>query len=475
MTIELAANANVVEMEYAVRGPIPKRAAELQRAGRNVIFCNIGNPQALGQRPITFYRGVLGLLDRPESLARERKLRELAPQLGLPQDGVASEYMLDLAERMLRGFAGGLGAYTHSKGPLFVREAIARAIDLRDRDGGAPAVLADPECLFLTNGASEAVKQVMEILIAGPQDGVMIPIPQYPLYSAVIRRCGGRQVDYYLDEESGWTLERAALDEALARAKRDGIRVKAIVAINPGNPTGAVLPERSIRELLDFAAEHELVVIADEVYQENVYGAEFVSFAKVLGRRDVPLCSLHSASKGFYGECGRRGGYLEVRNAPRIRGTNVGLLELLEKQASVSLCSNTSGQALMYLIASPPPKGSEPHELFVRERTETLDELHAKAELVQAALRQMRGVECFGRVGALYLFPRLGKLPVGTTDFDYCMNLLERTGLCTVNGAGFGQAPGTQHLRIAFLPQRSSLADVLPRWIEFHEEYVRGV
>ncbi len=196
-----------------------------------------------------------------------------------------------------------------------------------------------------------------------------------------------------------------------------------------------------------------------------------MSFARVLGERDVPLFSLHSVSKGFYGECGHRGGYLEVRNPPRLRGVDVDLCAILYKQASVSLCPNVLGQALTYLMVDPPEKGSAPYDLFVAEREGILADLHAKATMIREAFREMRGVECFGRVGALYLFPRLA-LPPGKNDFDYCMALLEETGLCTVNGTGFGQREGTQHLRIAFLPPKELLQEVLPAWVAFHNTYV---
>ena len=101
-----------------------------------------------------------------------------------------------------------------------------------------------------------------------------------------------------------------------------------------------------------------------------------------------------------------------------------------------------------------------------------LDDLYAKATRIRDAFQEMEGVRCFGRIGAMYLFPRLEVLHDGTDDFEYCMNLLEETGLCTVNGSGFGQAESTHHLRIAFLPPREVLEDVLPRWIEFHNRYV---
>jgi alanine transaminase len=302
----------------------------------------------------------------------------------------------------------------------------------------------------------------------------MIPIPQYPLYSATITKCGGTQVSYYPDEDHDWSLDVSMLESSIAEAKRKGIRVKGIVVINPANPTGAILDADGIREVIDFAERHGLVILADEVYQENVYGAEFASFARMLGKRSVPLCSLHSISKGFYGECGHRGGYLEVRNPPRVQGGSGTLVDLLLKQASVALCSSTPGQILTYLMVTPPEPGGASHEKFERERRTILDDLRDKAATIREAFARMEGVRCFGRTAAMYLFPRLEKLPPGTTDFDYCMSLLESTGWCTVDGTGFGQRAGTSHLRVAFLPPKEVLAEGLPRWIEFHNRYVGG-
>jgi aspartate/methionine/tyrosine aminotransferase len=473
MAYRLEINPNIVEMEYAVRGPIPLRAAELQAQGRRTIPCNIGNPQALGQAPITYYRQVLSLLENPRLIERERRLRR--GEAGDVGGDLLPGEVIDVASRMLEGFGSGqTGAYTESRGPRFIREAVAAFIDRRDGAGGEPVVKSDPDKIFLTNGASDGAKQIIEMLIAAPTDGIMIPIPQYPLYSATIRKCGGVQVDYFPDEERDWALDRAALEDAYSRAADAGVRVKAIVAINPGNPTGAILDESSVNEVIDFAADHDLIVIADEVYQENLYGAEFHSFAKVLGARRVPVFSLHSVSKGFYGECGHRGGYLEVRNPPEVSDSGKGLtfMDILLKQVSVSLCSNTIGQALTFLMVTPPPTGTASSELFLAERRTVLAELAEKARLIREAFESMKGVRCFGRTGAMYLFPRLDILPAGTSDFDYCMALLEETGLCTVNGSGFGQAPGTHHLRIAFLPPREMLEEVLPRWIEFHNDYV---
>jgi len=473
MPFELVGNPNILAMEYAVRGPIPQRAAELRKQGRHTIPCNIGNPQALGQRPLTYCRHVLSLLEDPARVQRERALSRLLEQPGAPSElEPISEFEIALAETVLTHLAGGVGAYTDSNGLAFVRAAVARFIDGRDEIAltGAPA--AEPDHVFLTDGASEAARHLLELLITGPDDGIMVPIPQYPLYSATVTRCGGTQVGYYPDEEAGWTLGRSQLEEPWAAATARGVKVKAIVVINPGNPTGALLPEESVQEVIDFAAEHELLIIADEVYQENVYGGRFVSFARALGRRELPLCSLHSVSKGFYGECGHRGGYLEVRNPPPLKGYGLRLDQVLLKQASVSLCSNTIGQVLTFLMVSPPSAGSGPYDRFRAERDQILSELHDKALAIRGAFEEMAGVRSFGRIGALYLFPRLGRLPAGTGDFEYCMALLEETGLVTVNGSGFGQQPGTSHLRVAFLPPKDVLAQVLPAWVSFHNRYV---
>lgn len=479
MAAAMTVNPNIARMEYAVRGPIAQRAAELARQGVQTIPCNIGNPQALGQQPISYYREVLSFLEEPGKLARERTLSKLFEGnrkafAGLTSADFTSEYVLSLCDDMLLRMRTGLGAYTESKGPLFIREAVAEFIDARDGVTAA-GPRSDPEAIFLTNGASEAAKYIIDMLIADRADGIMIPIPQYPLYSAAVTRAGGVQVNYYPDEDKGWMLDRSMLEDSLASVRRDGVTVKAIVVINPANPTGAIMPEQSGREVVAFAGAHGIAILADEVYQDNVYGAEFVSLAKLVGQQDIPLFSLHSTSKGFCGECGRRGGYLEVRHPPRITGLDISFSDVLVKQASVSLCSNTIGQALTYLLMKPPPGGSAPHERFVREREGILADLHEKATIIRAAFTGMDGVECFGETGAMYLFPRLNRLPRGTTDFDYCMSLLESTGLCTVNGSGFGQRAGTNHLRIAFLPPRELLERVLPEWTKFHNRYLGKV
>jgi aspartate/methionine/tyrosine aminotransferase len=441
----------VRETQYAVRGPIVARAQALERAGRSIIYCNIGNPQSLGQRPLTWVRQVLALCEYPEVLAS-------VPEGTFPADVIAT------AKRVLSESKHGLGAYTDSRGYAFVREAVAQFI--RERDG----IEADPETLYLTDGASKAAQAVLRLLIDDARDGIMIPIPQYPLYSATITLYGGAMIPYALDEKAGWALSRETLERAVEDAKARGVKPRAIVVINPGNPTGAVLHEANIGMVLGFAARHGLTVLADEVYQENLYvpGDKFVSFAKVLETRgliDVSLFSFHSVSKGFLGECGHRGGYVELRNVP------APVRDELTKLQSVSLCANSVGQIVTYLMVRPPRPGDPSFECYDRERRDILDALKRKARLLVEGLNAVPGILCNAVTGAMYAFPSL-TLPPGVTDAQYCMALLEETGICLVPGSGFGQAAETWHFRATILPPMEQIQAVVEQIAAFHVKFV---
>ncbi|MCX7024885.1 MAG: aminotransferase class I/II-fold pyridoxal phosphate-dependent enzyme [Spirochaetes bacterium] len=439
----------VLETEYAVRGPIVARAQELERQGREIIYCNIGNPQALEQKPLTFPRQVLALCEYPELIGKAAGL--------FPADAI------ETAKKLLAGTKFGLGAYSESKGVRIVREAVAEFI--RARDG----IEADPDSIYLTDGASKGVQAALRILLSGPGDGIMIPIPQYPLYSATITLYEGKQVPYYLDEGNDWKLSRQLLEESIAEARRYDVKVKAIVVINPGNPTGSVIDRDNIAMIVDFARAHGLAILADEVYQENVYrpGDSFSSFARVMtekGETDVSLFSFHSCSKGFLGECGHRGGYFEVRNVP-----DAVAAQILKLQ-SVGLCANLPGQVATYCMVKPPAKGGPSRELYERERDGILAELKERARLLAEGLNRIPGIVCNPVAGAMYAFPRV-TLPAGRSDQEYCMALLEKTGICVVPGSGFGQIPGTAHFRTTILPPTPRIKDVVERIAGFHAGY----
>src|ERR1035437_5676845 len=441
--------AAVLATEYAVRGPIVERAQELEKQGREIIYCKGGKPQALGQKPIPWLRQFLALCEYPA-------LMEMA-------DGVFPADAIDTARAILNGIRHGLGAYSESKGVRFIREAVAEFI--RQRDG----ISADPEAIFLTDGASKGVQAILKLLLSSSAGGIMIPIPQYPLYSATITLYEGRIVPYYLDEADHWKLNHSMLEESLRAARAQGTRVKAICIINPGNPTGSVLDEKNIAMVLEFAREHGLAVLADEVYQENIYmpGDRFVSFARVLEARGIKIVSLfsfHSCSKGFHGECGVRGGYFECRNVP------ADVAAQILKLQSISLCSNLAGQVATYTMVHLPQPGNPSYELYNREKTAILEEMKKRAALLAEGLNQIEGISCNTIAGAMYAFPRI-TLPAGKSDEEYCLALLEQTGICVVPGSGFGQAEGTAHFRTTILPPTEKIRQVVEKLGAFHRAY----
>ncbi|MDX9958227.1 MAG: aminotransferase class I/II-fold pyridoxal phosphate-dependent enzyme [Spirochaetia bacterium] len=440
---------SVLETEYAVRGPIVARAQELERSGKDIIYCNIGNPQALEQKPLSWVRQILALCEYPE-------LAQLTPA-AFPADAIAT------ADRLIKGTRFGLGAYSESKGVRFIREAVAGFI--AERDG----IKTDPDAIYLTDGASKGVQAALRMLLSGPNDGIMVPIPQYPLYSATITLYEGKQVNYYLDEHNDWKLSRQMLDQSLAEAGRSGIKVKAIVVINPGNPTGSVLDAENISMIIDFAKEHGLTILADEVYQENIYhpNDRFTSFAKVMvgkNESDVSLFSFHSTSKGFLGECGHRGGYFEIRNIP------ADVAAQILKLQSVSLCANLPGQIAVYCMINPPKPGSPSYATYTAERDGILGTLRERATILADGLNKIPGIRCNAVAGAMYAFPMV-KLPEGRTDTQWCMSLLEATGICVVPGSGFGQLPGTAHFRTTILPPTDRIKKVVELIGEFHRNY----
>ncbi|HTT67677.1 MAG TPA: aminotransferase class I/II-fold pyridoxal phosphate-dependent enzyme [Gemmatimonadales bacterium] len=468
-----ALNRDLLRAEYAVRGAIPTRALELEAQGRKIIYCNIGNPLAFAQRPLTYLRQVLCLVEYPALL---------------DDPAAVQHFPADVVERVrsiLERHPPGAGAYSQSAGIPFIRQAVADFIARRD---GIPA---DKDHVILTDGASKGVEAAVVALLRDRTDGILIPIPQYPLYSAEIALHGGKAIGYHLDETHHWQLREESLLSSHARARAEGIRPVAIAVINPGNPTGAVLTRENIAMVIRFARANGLAILADEVYQENVYAPDrrFHSFAKVmheLGETSVSLFSFHSVSKGFLGECGHRGGYVEFRNIPD------DVLAELVKLQSISLCSSVVGQIAVDVMVSPPQPGQPSYERYVAEREGVLRELKAKAEILSRGINAIPGMSLESPQGALYGFVRfelppepgvdLGAMTAeqrgeyeGRRDSAYCLALLEETGICVVPGSGFGQEPGTLHFRTTFLPTREEIEALVARLKSFHERYVEAL
>ncbi|XP_050704696.1 alanine aminotransferase 1-like [Eriocheir sinensis] len=465
-------NPQVKKMEYAVRGPLVIRATEIEKelqAGikkpfKTVTKANIGDAHAMGQKPITFLRQVLSLCSMPS----------LLEDSSFPEDAKMR------ARCILEGCKGSsLGSYSDSPGIEIIRRHTADYIEQRD---GHPASW---ENVVLCAGASEGIRSIMKLMIKyekGARPGVMIPIPQYPLYSATIAEYDLHQIGYYLDESTNWGLDIAELERSYTEAQKV-CQPKALVVINPGNPTGNVLPRENIEAVIKFAYEKKLFLFADEVYQDNVYadGCKFHSFKKVLVELGEPYChmelaSFMSCSKGYMGECGLRGGYAEIINLdPQVKAMYL-------KSISAKLCPTTLGQAVMECVVNPPREGEASYQQFISEKTAVLSSLAQRAKMVVETFNSVPGMSCNTVQGAMYAFPQIqlppraieaAKAAGQAPDVFYAFQLLENTGICIVPGSGFGQRPGTYHFRTTILPQPEMLSTMLEKFREFHTNFVK--
>lgn len=462
-------NPNVKRMEYAVRGPLVIRAGQIERELREgqkknfeqVIRANIGDCHAMGQKPMTFIRQVLACIADP----------------ALIEDSCYPNDVKNRARELLHATGPGYsaGCYSDSAGVELIRRHCADFITKRD---GVPSNYED---IVLTTGASEAVRAVLALINSSHADGVpsgvMIPIPQYPLYTATLAEYGMHAISYYLDEEHDWRLNISELDRALGEA-RSKCNPKALVVINPGNPTGSVLTKQNIQDIVKFAKKENLMLIADEVYQHNIWaeGAEFHSFKKVMSEmgEHLELASLMSASKGYMGECGLRGGYAEIINlAPEVK-------VMFLKMLSARLCSSVVGQMALDCVVCPPEPGSDSYDKHQQEKNAVLQSLKDRAKLVAKTFNSIPGMSSNEVAGAMYAFPKItlpekaiqaAKETNQAPDFFYAMQLLETRGICVVPGSGFGQIPGTYHFRTTILPQPEKLQLMMNELQQFHVQF----
>ncbi|CAG2113074.1 unnamed protein product, partial [Medioppia subpectinata] len=467
------------ELEKELKSGVKKPFDEVIRA-------NIGDCHAMNQQPLTFFRQVLsGVLSPTQCLSNPDIPEDVKQRVTLLLDGLGGR---------------SVGAYSDASGVEIIRRHVAEYIEERDgipsdwlnvvlttgasegakamlsfinsgSTDGIPTVSIIFGYHFLTTGASEGAKAMLSFINSGSTDGiptgVMVPIPQYPLYSATICELGMHLISYYLDEQNEWALNIDELSRAYEESKSH-CKPKAIVVINPGNPTGSVLTRHNIEDIIRFAKQNNLIIIADEVYQHNIWknGAKFYSFKKVMHELGIrlELVSMMSASKGFMGECGLRGGYLEISNF------DAQVKAMFLKMLSARLCSSILGQIAMDCVVKPPAIGSPSYETFIKEKEEVLESLRLRAKLTADTFNSIPGIVSNPVAGAMYAFPRI-VLPEKAikaaeergqkADFFYAMTLLEKAGICVVPGSGFGQIPGTYHFRTTILPQIDKLEKMM--------------
>jgi len=470
-------------MEYAARGPVILKTLEIERelisqknsnsspnSGRRefngVVKANLGDAHAMGQKPITFLRQVLSGIACPELMDSSS---------AVPRD------VKQRVKTLLHQCRGeSIGAYTDSRGLEIVRRHVAEYITRRD-DG----VKSDSDNVFLSAGASDGIRACLKLLKSGPgmkKSGVLIPIPEYPLYNATLGEYDIEQIGYYLDEQNNWSVNVKAL-EKIVESSRTHCDPRAVVIINPGNPTGHILSRENMKEIIKFAYRENLVIFADEVYQDNVYGdAKFLSFKRIIMEMGSPyassieLFSFYSCSKGYICECGVRGAYCETVNI------NPDVRSVLHASIAAKLCPTVFGQAAVECAVNPPEEGDESYGLFLQEKSNILRSLEEKAKLVEKTFNSLPGMSCSEIQGAMYAFPQItlpekaiqvSKSQGMEPDVFYCLELVEETGICVVPGSGMGQLPGTYHFRTTLLPSMEHLTLMLSKFTQFHSKFLK--
>ena len=374
----------VAGFTYAIRN-IVAEARKVEASGRVVKYLNIGDP-------IPF-----GFATPPELVAAvERAMRD------------------------------GHNGYTASPGIAEAREAVARDFTAR----GVPMA---PDRVLLTSGTSEGIELTLGAL-ADPGDEVLVPTPTYPLYTAVLAKIAARAVYYRTDPARGWLPDLDHLASLVTP------RTRALVSIDPNNPTGAVYPEATRRALIALAERHGFPILADEVYGDLAYDGPVPAMAGL--DPDAAIISFSSLSKAYLAP-GWRAGWLGVGRTPRLDP----VLAAIKKLADGRLCS----PGPMQYAVTAALNGDRSHQPALRAA------LRVRAELTTARLNAIAGITCVAPTAAFYAMPRVA-LPPGKTDEDYVLALLRETGVLVVYGSGFGTAPGDGFFRVVFLAPPDELS-----------------
>ena len=381
-TREIAPAQRLENLRYAIRDLV-SLADEVKRQGHKVLYLNVGDPNIF----------------------------DFAPPA----------HVIEAAYRAMRDNKNG---YAPSAG---VPEALDAIRAEANRNG-----ITTVQDVFITNGAGEAVDLCLTALL-NPGDNVLTPRPDYPLYPAVLCKVGADPNPYYLNEEDGWQPE---LDDI---KKKINSRTKAIVLINPNNPTGALCTRKMLEDLAELARQHNLLIIADEIYDKLILdGGEHISIAAVAP--DVPVVSIGGLSKNYLAP-GWRMGWGIVSGEPSALKPYI---EGIHKMLRARLSANHPEQYAIKVAL----EGPQDHLVEVRRK------LTARRDLTVETCNSIPGMSCVPPRGAFYAFPRID---VPEDDATWVKQLLLQKHILTVQGSGFGQKPASKHFRIVFLPQEEVL------------------
>jgi alanine-synthesizing transaminase len=402
--VQLDQSAKLAGVSYDIRGPVLEEAKRLEEHGHRILKLNIGNPASFGFA---------------------------APD----------EILVDV----IRNLPAAEG-YSDSQGLLSARTAIVQHYQQR----GLPD-LDDVDDVWLGNGVSELIMMALQALL-DDGDEVLVPAPDFPLWTAATSLSGGRPVHYLCDEAEGWLPD---LDD-LAGKVTD--RTKAIVVINPNNPTGAVYPRSTLEGIAEIARRHGLLVMADEIYDKILYGdAEHIAFASVAP--DLFTLTFNGLSKA-YRLAGFRSGWLMVHGPKRSARS---YLEGLSVMANLRLCANVPAQHAIQTALG----GRQSINDLILPGGRLLEQRDAAV----TALRKIPGVTCVEPRGALYVFPRLDpeRYPI-KDDQQFVLDFLREHQVLLVQGTGFNW-PTPDHLRIVTLPHHEDLTEAIGRLGEFLDSY----
>ncbi|MFZ9297591.1 MAG: pyridoxal phosphate-dependent aminotransferase [Hylemonella sp.] len=388
---------------YDIRGPVMERAKQMEEEGHTIIKLNIGNLAVFG-------------FEAPEEIRQD----------------------------MIRSLPAA-AAYSDSKGIFVARKAVMQYT----QEQGIKGVGLDD--IYLGNGASELIVMATNCLL-NDGDEMLLPAPDYPLWTAAVSLSGGKPVHYLCDEEQGWMPD---LDDIRAKITP---RTKGIVIINPNNPTGALYTDDMLRSIIAIAREHNLVIMADEVYDKVLYdGAQHTAMASL--SQDVLTLTFNSLSKS-YRSCGYRAGWLVVSGDKRRAKDYIEGLNML---SSMRLCANVPGQSAIQTALG----GYQTINDLISEG----GRLRRQRDIAYELITAIPGVSCVKPQAGLYMFPRLDpKIYPIEDDQQFILEMLEETRVLLVQGTGFNW-PKPDHFRLVFLPHEDDLRDAIARIARFLENY----